>query len=195
MAAGRNRLDSAKVPVFSLLNREIAAQAPKTGSPKTACTATPLRAGALRRICHRLGCEAGCPSKLQRRRASAMHYVYLIESTQTSRFLRSAVPPSRATGAISWSGKAKHEPRRPAFMTEGSCNRVHGVTNWTGSMGNSSRYRRGGLADVVDGDLGCGRTDEVRAGGRGRRATSATPNAPHHALAPASWAVRPRLTG
>ncbi len=39
---------------------------------------------------------------------------------QMSRFLRSAVPPSRATGAISWSGKAKHEPRRPPFMTEGS---------------------------------------------------------------------------
>ncbi len=31
---------------------------------------------------------------------------------QTSRFLRSPIPPSRATGANSWSGKAKHEPRR-----------------------------------------------------------------------------------
>ena len=42
MTVGRNRLNSAKFPVLSLLNREIAGQTPETGSLETACTATAL---------------------------------------------------------------------------------------------------------------------------------------------------------
>ena len=43
MAASRNRPDSPKFPVFSLLNREIAGQTRETGSPQTARTANDIK--------------------------------------------------------------------------------------------------------------------------------------------------------
>jgi len=46
----------------------------------------PASRSALRRICRDLGVEAGCPPKLQRRRALAFQYVYLLDRVKAEIF-------------------------------------------------------------------------------------------------------------
>ncbi len=106
------RLNLRKFPVFSLFNREMAAPAPETGSQQTLYTAS------IQRIDITGSVEALDSQFLQKSWGLSGVFASLLcgqkpfgavwprVRAQMSRFLSSAVPPSRATGAISWSGKA-----------------------------------------------------------------------------------------